>query len=168
MSEPHDVEKKQRAHAAARVQSFARGRATRSSPMALNRALRDKQQATDDKPSQIRQSDPPEPSPNLAPPSPLPTAPPPPPCGDVAYDTDEFAETEVGAMPTTAPAPKPMTGVDAEAPPRAPTGGEGKGKGKGKSEGGKGKGAAGATATSIPNLATSIPTAAKTGLDEPD
>ena len=79
----------------------------------------------------------------------------------MAYDTDEFAETEAGAMP--------MTGVDdAEAPPRAPTGGEGKGKGKGKGEGGKGKGAAGATATSIPNLATSIPTAAKTGLDEPD
>ena len=159
------MEKKQRAHAAARVQSFARGRATRSSPMALNRALRDKQQATDDKQSQIRQPDPPEPLPGppfpkLAPPSPLPTAPPPPPCGDVAYDTDEFAETEAeaGAMP--------MTGVDdAEAPPRAPTGGEGKGKGKGKGKGGKGKGAAGAV---VGATATSIPTAAKTGLDEPD
>jgi len=87
--------------------------------MALNRALRDKQQAvddkqqaTDDKPSQIRQSDPPEPSPRLAPPSPLPTAPPPPPCGDVSYDTDEFAEIEAGAVPTTSIPTAAKTGLD--------------------------------------------------------
>jgi hypothetical protein len=85
--------------------------------MALNRALRDKlqgtddkQQATDDKPSQIRQSDPPEPSPRLAPPSPLPTAPPS--CGDVSYDTDEFAETEAGAVPTTSIPTAAKTGLD--------------------------------------------------------
>ena len=187
-SEPHDVEKEQekeqRAHAAARVQSFARGRASRSSPRVLNKALRDKQQVSDEK-----QSDPEPlplrpPSPKLAPPSPLPTAnstasPPPPPCGDVSYDTDEFAETEGGVVPTTTPAPKPKTGAvdeDAQqdAPPTVgkgdedaqqdapPTVGKGKGKGKGKGVGAKGKGATGAT------VHEKTMAGVKTSLDEPD
>ena len=172
-SEPHDVEKEkekeQRAHAAARVQSFARGRASRSSPRALNKALRDKQQVSDEK-----QSDPEPlplrpPSPKLAPPSPLPTAnstasPPPPPCGDVSYDTDEFAETEGGVVPTTTPAPKPKTGaVDEDAQQDAPpTVGKGKGKGKGKGVGAKGKGATGAT------VHEKTMAGVKTSLDEPD
>ena len=172
-SEPHDVEKEkekeQRAHAAARVQSFARGRASRSSPRALNKALRDKQQVSDEK-----QSDPEPlplrpPSPKLAPPSPLPTAnstasPPPPPYGDVSYDTDEFAETEGGMVPTTTPAPKPKTGaVDEDAQQDAPpTVGKGKGKGKGKGVGAKGKGATGAT------VHEKTMAGVKTSLDEPD